>query len=176
MMTKERKAQEIAAISERFGRAKAAFLVDYKGLNVEQITKLRKSLRSHESEVKVVRNTLAIRAIKDHPSMNPLSDSLVGTNAVVFAYGDASSPAKALSEFQKDAETLQIKTGVMDGRALDEGQIKYLATLPSKPELQAKLLGVLQAPMSKFLGTLQAVPGGFARVLGAYKDQKEKQS
>ena len=174
-MNKERKAQEISGLTERFGRAKAAFLVDYKGMNVEQVTKLRKTLSPAGSEMKVVRNTLAIRSIADLTSMKPLSDSLVGTNAVVFAYDDVSAPAKILAEFQKEVEILQIKAGVMDGNTLDEAKIKYLATLPSKQELQAKLLGVLQAPMSKFLGTLQAVPGGFARVLNAYKEQKEKQ-
>ena len=174
MITRERKAEEIAAISERFGKAKAAFLVDYKGMNVEEVTNLRKNLSPLEAEMKVVRNTLALRALKDHPSIEPaLADSFVGTNAIVFAYGDASAPAKALAEFQKEVEELQIKTGVMDGKGLDEARIKFLATLPSKEQLRAQLLGVLNAPMGKFLGTLQAVPGGFARVLNAYKEKQE---
>jgi len=176
MMTREDKAQEISAISERFGKAKAAFLVDYKGMDVESVTRLRKTLRPLESEMRVVRNTLALRALKDHPTMDSaLSENFVGTNAIVFAYGDPSAPAKALTEFSKDVEALQIKTGAMDGRALDAAKIKFLATLPSKQELQAQLLGVLSAPMTKFLGTLQAAPAGFARVLNAYKEQKEKQ-
>jgi large subunit ribosomal protein L10 len=174
MMTRERKAQEISALSERFGRAKAAFLVDYKGLNVEQVTKLRKGLSPVESEMKVVRNTLAVRAAMERPEYKEFSDSLVGTNAIVFAYGDPSASAKVLQEFQKDMENLQVKSGIMDGKNLSEDQVKYLATLPGKNELRALLLAGLQAPMSKFLGTLQAVPGGFARVLNAYKEQKEK--
>lgn len=172
-MTRERKATEITALSERFGKAKAAFLVDFKGLNVEEVTSLRKTLSPLEAEMKVVRNTLALRALKDHPEIESVwSDKFVGTNAVVFAYGDAVSPAKALSDFSKDAEELQIKTGVMDGKGLTEAQIKYLATLPGKDQLRAQLLGLFNAPMGKFLGTLQAVPGGFARVLAAYKDTK----
>src|SRR5690606_30554918 len=100
MMTKERKAQEIASISEKFGRSKAAFLVDFKGMDVENVTKLRKLLRPVESEMKVVRNTLAIRALADHPQMKaPLENELVGTNAVVFAYSDPSAAAKALQNF-----------------------------------------------------------------------------
>lgn len=174
MMTRERKSEEISFISERFGRAKAAFLVDYKGLNVEKVTDLRKTLRPLEAEMKVVRNTLAIRALKDHPEVETaLSDKFVGTNAIVFVYGDASAPAKALSEFQKTAEELQIKSGVMDGKGLDEQGIKFLATLPGKDELRAQLLGLLSAPMGKFLGTLDAVPAGFARVLDAYRQSKE---
>lgn len=175
-MNRETKALQISSLSEQFGKSKAAFLVDYKGMNVESVTKLRKLLRPVQAEMRVVRNTLALRALKDHPAMeSALKDAFVGTNAVVFAYGDAAAPAKALSNFTKEVEIMQIKYGVMDGAALDEVKIKYLATLPSKAELRANLLGVLQAPMSKFLGTLQAVPAGFARVLNAHKEQQEKQ-
>lgn len=144
-------------------------------MDVESVTKLRKSLRPVESEMKVVRNTLARRALADYPEMkSALEDKLVGTNAIVFAYGDASASAKALSKFGEDIEAFQLKTGVMEGQALDEAKIKYLATLPSKDELRAKLLGALQGPMSKMLGTLQAVPAGFVRALNAYAETKKE--
>lgn len=170
--SREEKAQEIASLSEKFGKAKAAFLVDFKGMTVEQVTTLRKKLHPVESEMKVVRNTLAIRALKDHPAAeSALADGLLGTNAVVFAFGEAPAAAKALSDFGKDVEAFQMKIGVMDGSKLDANGIKALASLPSKDVLRAMLLGTLQAPMSKFLGTLQAVPGGFVRVLAAKRDQ-----
>ena len=173
-MNRETKAQEITAISEKFGRSKAAFLVDFKGMDVESVTRLRKSLRPVESEMRVVRNTLASRALMDHPEMkSALDDKLVGTNAIVFAYGDASALAKTLSKFGDEVEAFQLKSGVMEGQPLDEAKIKYLATLPSKPELQAKLLGVFAAPMTKLLGTMQAVPAGFVRVADAYKNTKQ---
>ena len=109
----------------------------------------------------------------DHPeSESALKDQFVGTNAIVFAYDDVSAPAKLLADFSKDVEELQVKSGVMDGTALDEARIKYLATLPSKEQLRAQFLGLLQAPMGKFVRTLEAVPGGFARVLSAYKDKQ----
>lgn len=172
MMTRERKAKEIMSLSEQFGKAKAAFLVDFKGMNVEEVTELRKQLRPVSSEMKVVRNTLAKRALMEHPALEQvLSDSFVGTNAVVFAYDDVSASAKTIAEFGNKVEELVIKTGVMDGRLLDEKRIKYLATLPSKPELQAKFLSVLQAPMAKFVRTLNEVPTSFVRVLAAKKDQ-----
>lgn len=175
MMNRAQKAEEITAISERFGRAKAAFLVDFKGLDVEEVTRLRKTLSPVQSEMRVVRNTLAKRALADYPEMeSAIADAFVGTNAIVFAYGDASAPAKALSDFSKEVEELQIKTGVMDGKALDEAKIKYLSTLPSLEVLRAQFLGVLSAPMSKFLGTLEAAPAGFVRVLNAYKDSKSE--
>lgn len=176
MITREEKAQQITSLSQMFGKAKAAFLVDYKGMNVESVTKLRKTLSPMNAEMRVVRNTLALRAMKDHPSIDSvLSDSFVGTNAVVFAYGDPVAPAKALTDFAKEVEVLQLKTGVMDGAKLDEAKIKYLATLPSKQVLQAKMLGLLQAPMGKMLGTLQAASAGFVRVLNARKEHLEKQ-
>lgn len=173
MMTREKKASEITAISERMGKAKAAFLVDFKGLNVEEVTTLRKRLQPIDSEMRVVRNTLAKRALKDHPNIETfLSEKFIGTNALVFAYEDASASAKALTEFGKEAEELQLKSGFMDGKELNEAQIKYLATLPGKDELRAQLLATMAAPMSKFVRTLDAVPSGFARVLNAYKESK----
>lgn len=171
MITRADKAQEIASLSEKFGRAKAAFLVDFKGLSVEQVTALRKKLVPVESEMKVVRNTLAIRALAENPSTESLKDSFVGNNAIVFAYSDASASAKALTDFAKDVELLQVKVGVMDGRKLDTMGVKALASLPSKEVLRAQLLGLLQQPMAKFVGTLNAVPSGFVRVLAAQKDK-----
>lgn len=173
MITREQKSQEVAEISERFGRAKAAFVVDFKGLDVEKVTKLRMLLRPLKSEMKVVKNTLALRALKEHEKYDgALRDHLSGNNAVVFAYEDVSAPAKALANFSKDNEALVLKTGAMDGKALNEAQIKYLATLPGKPELQAKLLGTFQGPMQKFVSTLNEVPSKFVRLLAAYRDQK----
>lgn len=167
-MNRSEKTQEISELSERFSKAKAAFIVDFKGMNVEQVTSLRKKLRPVGAEMKVVRNTLAKRALMEHPAtQGALSDSLVGTNAVVFAYDEAAGPAKLLSDFAKDVEQFQLKLGVMDGNKLDTEMIKYLATLPSKDVLRAQLLGALAAPMSKFVGTLNAVPSGFARLLNA---------
>ncbi|MBX3021643.1 MAG: 50S ribosomal protein L10 [Bdellovibrionales bacterium] len=175
MITREDKAAEITSLSEKFGRSKAAFLVDFKGMDVESVTKLRKTLKPVNSEMKVVRNTLAIRALSDHPAIKPvLEDKLVGTNAIVFVYEDPSASAKALSTFGKDVEAFQLKSGVMDGAGLDEAGIKYLATLPGKNELRAMLLGTLAAPMSKFVRTLNAVPEGFVRVLNGQKEKLEK--
>ena len=177
MMTRAQKAEEIANISSRLGKAKAAFLVDFKGMNVKEVTNLRKSLHPIQSEMKVVRNALAKRALKAYPELEVcLSEHFVDTNAIVFAYEDASASAKTLTEFGEEVEELVIKAGVMGGKGLDKGQIKYLATLPSKEELQAKLLGTLQAPMSKFVRVLNEVPSGFVRLLGAYRDSKENSS
>jgi large subunit ribosomal protein L10 len=172
MMNRATKTQEITDISEKFAKSKAAFLVDYKGMNVEQVTSLRKKLFSIKSEMRVVRNTLAKRALKDHPVQDKaLNDNLVGMNAIIFAYGDASASAKSLTEFGKDVETFDIKVGVMDGQQLDKDMIKYLATLPPLEVLRAQLLGTLAAPMQKFVSTLAAPATQFVCLLKAYENK-----
>lgn len=172
MITRADKAQEITVLSEKFGRAKAAFLVDFKGMTVEQVTTLRKKLVPLDCEMKVVRNTLAVRALKDHPSSeSAIATAFVGNNAVVFSYGEAPASAKALTDFAKEVEQFQVKVGVMDGQALDAGRISALANLPTKDVLRGMFLGTLQAPMSKFVRTLNAVPTGFVRVLAAHQEK-----
>ena len=173
MMTKAKKVEEIKTLSEKFGKSKAAFLVDFIGMNVDEVTQLRKKLTPVDAEMRVVRNTLAKLAIKDYPEIDEaISSNFVGNNAIVFAYEDVSASAKVLSEFSKDVEQLKLKSGVMDGKALDENGVKYLATLPSKPELQAMLLSTFLAPMSKLVRTFNEVPSSFVRTLNAYKDTK----
>lgn len=164
MITRTDKEQMVKAITEKFSKARGAFIVDFKGMKVEQVTNLRKKLHQSESEMKVVRNTLAKRAFKDHPTVDKaLATSMRGTNAIVFSYGEVNTTAKVLADFAKDVEVLQIKTGMMDGEALDDSKIKFLATLPGKNELRAMFLGVLNAPAAKM-----------ARVLDQYvKKQQE---
>ena len=171
MMTRATKEQEVQKLSDKMTKAKAAFLVDFKGMKVEQVTSLRKKLHPSESEMKVVRNTLAKRALKGFPDMEKaIATSFKGTNAIVFAYGDVSATAKTLSQFAKDVEFLQLKTGVMDGQALDSAKITFLSTLPGKDVLRAQLLGVLQAPATKLARTIKEVPASFVRVLAAKKE------
>ncbi len=170
MITRAIKEESVKLISDKFSKSKATFIVDFKGLKVEQVTDLRKKLFPIDSEMKVVRNTLAKRALKAFPEIDKaLSDQFKGTNALVFSYGDVSATAKLLSNFAKDIEVFQLKTGAMDGRALDANKINFLATLPGKDQLRAQFLGVLQAPASKLARTLNEVPASLARVLAAKK-------
>lgn len=175
MLTRQRKAELVKDLSEKFGRSKAAFLVDFKGLSVEQVTEVRKALNAVGAEFKVTRNTLAKRALADHEAESSvLSDKLVGTNAFVFAYEEAPASAKALTDFTKDFEFLKIKSGVMSGEELNENKIKFLSTLPGKDELRAKLLGTLQAPASQLARVMAAVPQGMVTVLKAYSEKEDK--
>lgn len=163
MITRADKEQEIQLISEKFGKAKGAFIVDFKGIKVEQVTNLRKQLNQNESEMKVVRNTLAKRAFKDHPAVaNAFENSMTGTNAIVFSYGEVNAAAKVLADFKKVVDVLQIKSGLMDGEALDDAKINFLATLPGKDQCRAMFLGVLNAPGSKLARCLNE----YAKKLG----------
>lgn len=170
-MTRSMKQDEVKGLAEKFKKAKAAFLVDFKGLKVSQVVDLRKKLHPVESDMKVVRNTLARRAIAEFPeTAKALDGKFRGSNAIIFAYGDVSASAKALTQYSKDVELFQIKTGVMDGKAMDQGKIQFLATLPSKDVLRAQFLGVLNAPGGRLARTLAEVPASLARVLAARKE------
>jgi large subunit ribosomal protein L10 len=168
MITKNQKVDLIQEVSQSVKNSKAFFLVDYKGLKVEQVTGLRKKLFTIKGEMKVSRNTLAKRALSEQGIQDEgLVSSLSGTNAFVFAYEDAAAVAKAIYDYSKDHEHLKVKNGFMDGRSLDSNQVNFLATLPAKEVLQGQLLGVLLAPASKLARTLNEVPASLARVLNA---------
>lgn len=149
-MLRATKDADIKAISESLAKAKGAFVVDFKGMKVEQVTSLRKKLFTAESEMKVVRNTLALRAFKDHPvAGQAFNDHMTGTNAIVFAFNEVVGVAKTLNDFGKDVEALKIKSGMMDGEALDANKIKFLATLPGKDQLRAQLLMLMKEPSAR---------------------------
>ncbi|MCX7978438.1 MAG: 50S ribosomal protein L10 [Bdellovibrionaceae bacterium] len=163
MITRSDKEQQVSALREKFAKSKGAFVVDFKGMKVEQVTSLRKKLHASEAEMKVVRNTLAKIAFKGHPGVEQAFGSIMqGTNAIVFAYGEVNAAAKTLSDFGKEVEVLQIKSGVMDGAPLDEAKIKFLASLPGKDQLRAQFLGLLKEPGAKL-----------ARCLKAYVDKEQ---
>jgi len=173
-MDRAEKQAEVANLSEKFQRSVALFIADYKGMNVEQVTTLRKELSSHKDvEMKVVKNTLALRALQSQPYSSVLADSLTGTNAVIFAYKDPSASAKALIKYADEFEHLRIKTGVLKGQKMDAGMIKTLATLPSKEVLIAKVMGSMNAPAQNLVGVLAAVPRSIMYALNAVKAKKE---
>jgi large subunit ribosomal protein L10 len=171
-MLRTEKENIVSSMVDYFGKSKAAFVVDFKGLTVEQVTSLRKKLRGIKAEMKVVRNTLARRAlVNDSKRESVFKDQLTGTNAFVFAFDDVSATAKLIADFAKDNEKMQLKIGEMDGQSLDKKRIEALAKLPPKDVLRAQLLGLFNAPATKLVGTLAAVPGGFARLLAARKEK-----
>lgn len=174
MITRDKKTELISDVSLSIKNAKAFFLVDYKGLKVEQVTNLRKKLFPLKGQMMVSRNTLAKRALNEQGVQEDLlTNELVGTNAFVFAFEDAAAIAKTIFDFSKDHQFLKVKTGFMDGRAMTSNQVNFLATLPAKEVLQSQLLGVLCAPASKLARTLNEVPASLARVLNAQSQKTE---
>jgi large subunit ribosomal protein L10 len=168
----EQKKAVVAEVSAVVAGAQAAMLAEYRGLTVEQMTKLRK--KAHESKVylRVVKNTLARRAVEGTPYA-VLTDHMVGPVALALS-PDPVAVAKILSEFAKDNEALKIKAGAMGGKLMSVDQIKALATLPGREQLLAILMGVMQMPVQKFVQTLNEVPSKFVRTLAAVRDAREK--
>ena len=172
-MNKARKSEEVSFLSHQLSLAKAIFLVSFQGMNVEQMTKLRKALHPFNARIKVVRNTLARLATKSHPEIREaLKGQFKNDNACIFVYGEVGASAKFLKDFSQDVTSFQLKIGVLEGQLLDKSKILYLANLPSKQELQAKLLRVLQAPAEKFVRQLSTPASQFLKVLVAHRDKK----
>lgn len=172
-MNKENKQQVVTELHDKLTRAKAVFLADFRGMNVEKATGLRDELRKADVEYKVVKNTLLELASRE-TDKEALSSHFVGPTAIAFSYDDPVSAAKVLSRFAKESQAIfKLKAGVLSGRLISVADIQALADLPSREVLLAKMLGSMNAPATNFVGVLAAVPGSFVRVLNAIKMQKE---
>lgn len=170
MLKRGQKEQWVAEIHAKLDRAEAVFVLDYRGLSVAEVNRLRKKLREANGELRVVKNTLLRRASAGTDSA-ALEDLFSGPTALVLAKADPVTPAKVLTDFVKDVPKLELRAAVLQGRRLTVADIERLAALPTLKELRAKLLGTLSAPAGRLVRLL-ATPGGqLARAVALRRDQ-----
>jgi len=172
MGARPQKEQEVAELQEKLGRVKGAVLTDYRGLNVSQMTRLRRKLREAGVEYQVVKNTL-LRLAARQAGMEGLDPYLSGPTAIAFGYQDPVSPARVLSEFAREFKQLAIKAGVVEGKIIDREGVRSLAELPSREVLLGRLLGGMKSPLTGLATVLNGPLQGLVRVLQAVREQKE---
>jgi large subunit ribosomal protein L10 len=170
-LRKDEKKELVTQLHEDLGDSQAVFVTDYIGLNVEKITKLRKNIKGAGGTFKVVKNTLLRRAAKDTPA-DVVNDLFIGPTAIAMVKGDPLGVAKALVDFAKDNEALELQGGILGTQVLDFDRIQSLAKMPSKEILLAKMLGSMNAPITNFVGVLAAMPRQLLYVLKAIENQK----
>ncbi len=170
-MATQQKIDIVETYSERFKEAKGVYLADYKGIDVQTVTKMRKQFRDTGVEYKVLKNRLAKRAL-NNAGISELDEYLNGVTAFIITDDDPVSPAKIIKEFNKKNEILHVKAVYVEGKVLSVEDAKKLADLPSRDVLLSQFVGVLQAPMTKFAATLQASMQKLARTLDAVKESK----
>ena len=170
-MNREDKQRVVDDLHAAWSESTSGVVAQYRGLTVSQMGDLRRRLHGANVSLQVVKNTLARRAAEgtDFKAAEELF-----TGPVAIAYGsDPVGMAKAISDFAKENKALEIRGGVLDGKAIDAAGIKALASLPSREVLLSKMLGSMQSPISGFVRTLNEIPSSFVRVLAAVRDQKE---
>lgn len=174
-MNRAEKQVLIDELRTEFGSSPHAVLLDFKGLSVNAATEFRRKVRQAGSRYRVVKNSLAVRAVKGTP-LEGLGPRFEGTTGVAYTGTDPVALAKVLVDFQKDHPALSLKGGIVSGtEMLDAEGVKALSTMPSLPELRARLLGLLQTPATTLVRLLNTPAGQLARVLKAHQDKEEGQ-
>ena len=171
MSTKQFKSEKIDALKSKLEKAKVAVVTEYKGYTVEEIQKLRRALQQEGGDYMVTKNTLAKIAVKG-TDFEVLSDALKGPIALAFGYEDEVSPAKVVAKFIKDSKKCVILGAALEGNLLSAKEAEALATLPSKEELIAKILGSINSPASGIALSVNAVMASLTRAIAAVRDQK----
>ena len=171
-MNKQEKRNEVENLTDRLKKAQVMIFADYRGLKVSEVTDLRAKLREGESQFKVVKNRLFKRVLKDQ-GLDVLDKYFTGPTALATSEVDPVSPAKALVDFAKGHDHLELKGGYLDGKDMTPEDIIALAKMPSREELLARVLGSISAPATNMAGVLAAVPRKLLYALNAIKDTKE---
>jgi len=174
-MNRTEKAELAATLKEKFNQAQVAIFADYKGMSATQADDLRRALRTHKTEVKVLKNNVARLITKEGAlgqEAKALMDTVVGPTLVAFAFGDPAAAAKVIHKFAQDNEAFKLKESLMGQKRIDVSGVEALAKLPSKEVLMAQLLGSMNAPITNFVGVLAAVPRSLVTVLAAIEKKK----
>jgi large subunit ribosomal protein L10 len=165
----------VVSVNAAASEALSAVVADYRGLSVAEMTNLRLKARETGVYLKVVRNTLAKRAVAG-TEYECLTDALVGPTVLAFSQEDPGAAARLIKDFAKDHDALEVKALAVGGVAYEAKDIDVLAKLPTRDEAIAQLMSVMQAPVAKFVRTLNEVPGKFVRTMAAVKDQKQQEA
>ncbi len=171
-MNREQKAAVIREIAEQIQEAEAVFAVDYRGISVAQAAELRTKLRDADASVRIVKNTLTIRAA-DKAGAEALKPVLEGPTALTFARGDAAAAAKAVADYARATGLLPFKGGLMNGEALAPDQMTAIARLPSRDVLNAQFVNVVASPLTGLVTSLSNLISGLARQLSQVAEKKE---
>ena len=171
-MIKSEKEQQVAEIQEMVSKAQGMFFTDFSGITVEQINVLRNEFRKSGIEYRVVKNTLAKKALQNVSGYDKVLDKLVGPTGIAFAYTDAAAPAKIIQKFKEKNEKFSVKVCVVEKQVYEGSKLKELAALPSRPEIVAGILGSLNSPISGVVGVLNAVVRDVVGVLDAIEKKK----
>ena len=171
MSTKAFKQEKIEAMKENFSKAKVAVVTEYRGLTVEEITKLRRNLQKENSDYMVTKNTLAKVASKG-TQFEVLADTLKGPVAIAFGFHDEVAPVKILTKFIKEVKKGEIIGAALDGKLLSAKETEVLANLPTKEELYAKMLGSINSPATGIVGAVNAVMSSLVRAMDQVAKQK----
>ncbi|MGV8082146.1 MAG: 50S ribosomal protein L10 [Coriobacteriia bacterium] len=171
-MPTAQKEQLVSEIKDRFADCDSVIMTDYRGLTVKEMQELRGLLRDAGGEFKVYKNSLTMIAMREL-ALPEMDEYLAGPTAIVFVDQDPVGPAKVLNTFAKTHKTLVVKGGLVQNRVLNAEGVKAVASLPSREELVAKLLGTMQNPLTQIVRVLNGPASAFARVLNAIAEQKQ---
>ena len=171
-LSRSKKEELLAEYEEGVAAAPHAFLLGYQGISVPKVTELRQKIRESGGSYVVVKNRLVLRAVEGK-ALGELSDQFSGATAVVYSDTEPVALAKVLSDFRKEAPYLEFKGGLLNGQPVAGDQIQEIANLPSREELIAKLVFLLQSPITRFVRSLAAIPRDFVVVLEQVRQQKE---
>lgn len=172
MTVRTEKEATVNEVLQKLQKSQSVVLADYRGLNVQEVTELRKKLREAGVEYRVIKNTLTSRAAKE-AKIEGLDQYLSGPTALAFGYQDPVSPAKILAAFAKDHKNLELKGGILEGKVIPNTAVKALADLPSREALLTQIAGLFQAPMRGLVTVLSGPLRNCAYALEAVRKQKE---